>query len=126
MHTLLVICTTCQQRTLATAVGVYYQVDQLQDTPGYHTLNGNLWGSSSSGITAGDSNTKAVYAELQIPLLRDSSNDESLDLTASGRWTDVNTYGSGTTYKVSAIVGRSSWIPCSCISWYFIPCSCIV
>ena len=88
--------------TLATAVGFSYQTDEIQDTPGDVTLAGNSWGMTSSGITAGKSNTKAVYAEIQAPLLRDLPLVEALDLTASARYTDVSTYGSGETYKLSA------------------------
>ncbi|EGN74949.1 outer membrane receptor for ferrienterochelin and colicin [Idiomarina sp. A28L] len=87
---------------LATAVGVAYQTDELQDTPGFHTRNGNSWGLSSAGITAGRSTTTAAYAEIQAPLVRDVYLMEALDLTASARYTNVNTYGSGETYKLSA------------------------
>ena len=87
---------------LATAVGLSYQTDELQDTPGVHTRTGNSWGLSSAGITAGRGTTKAVFAEVQAPLLRDLPFVEAFDLTASVRHTDVNTYGSGDTYKLSA------------------------
>ncbi|RUO38422.1 TonB-dependent receptor [Aliidiomarina shirensis] len=87
--------------TLATAVGVSYQTDQIVDTPGEVTLAGNSWGMTSSGITAGKSNTTAVYGEVQVPVLRDLPFVEALDLTASARWTDVSTYGDDTTYKIS-------------------------
>lgn len=86
--------------TVGTAFGVQLQHDELNDVPGEQTLLGNLWGSSSSGITAGKQTTKAVFAELQIPLLADVMFAKQLDLTVSGRWTDVDTYGSDTTYKV--------------------------
>ena len=87
---------------LATAVGVSYQTDNLQDTPGYHTRMGNSWGLTGAGITAGRSTTKAIYAEIQAPLIRDLPLIEALDLTASARYNEVNTYGSGDTYKISA------------------------
>ncbi|WP_417681416.1 TonB-dependent receptor domain-containing protein [Pseudidiomarina aquimaris] len=83
------------------AMGVYWQRDEIDDTPGIHTRNGNSWGLTGAGITAGSALTRAVYAEFQLPLLRDLPMIESLDLTASGRWTDVNVYGSDTTYKAS-------------------------
>jgi iron complex outermembrane receptor protein len=86
--------------TVASAFGVQFQQDELDDQPGEQTLLGNLWGSSSSGVTAGDQSTKAVFAELQIPLVADVFLMKQLDLTVSGRWTDVDTYGSDTTYKV--------------------------
>ncbi len=87
---------------VGTAVGVYWQKDEINDVPGENTRAGNSWGLSGAGITAGKAITKAYYAEFQVPLIRDLPFVESLDLTASGRWTDVNIYGSDTTYKVSA------------------------
>ena len=44
--------------------------------------------------------TKAVFAEVEVPLLRDKFLADSLTFTASGRYTDVESYGSGDTYKV--------------------------
>ncbi|MRJ41270.1 MULTISPECIES: TonB-dependent receptor plug domain-containing protein [Idiomarina] len=87
---------------LSTAAGIYWQRDEINDVPGENTRNGNSWGLSSAGITAGKATTKAVYAEFQVPVLRDLPFVESLDLTASGRWTDVDAYGDDTTYKLSA------------------------
>ncbi|RAK01846.1 TonB-dependent receptor plug domain-containing protein [Aliidiomarina maris] len=84
------------------AFGFSYQTDEIVDTPGEQTLQGNAWGSTSAGITQGSAETTAFYGELQIPVVRDLPFMESFDLTASGRWTDVSTYGSGTTYKVGA------------------------
>lgn len=84
------------------AFGFSYQTDEIVDTPGDQTLAGNSWGSTSAGITQGSANTKAVYGELQIPVLRDLPFVEAFDVTASGRWTDVSTYGSDTTYKLGA------------------------
>ena len=81
------------------AMGFQVQKDEINDTPGEHTLNSNSWGLSSAGITKGDQLTKAVYAEFLIPVVKDVFLVEKLDLTASGRYTDVDTFGSDTTYK---------------------------
>lgn len=85
---------------LGVAFGVLYQEDEIRDVPGEITLAGNAWGASSAGITAGEDATKAIYAEVEVPLLRGRTMFESLTLTASGRYTDVDSYGSGETYKV--------------------------
>ncbi|KKO47389.1 TonB-dependent receptor [Arsukibacterium ikkense] len=84
------------------AVGGSLQQDKLNDIPGEATLAGNLWGSTGAGITRGKADTTAFYSEFYIPLLRDMFLAEQFDITASGRWTDVSTYGADTTYKVSA------------------------
>ncbi len=86
---------------VSSAYGVAFQKDGITDTPGFNTLAGNLWGSSGSGITTGEANTRAAYTEVRVPLINDIFLVESLDVTGSARWTDVSTYGSDTTYKLS-------------------------
>ncbi|WP_258240118.1 TonB-dependent receptor domain-containing protein [Pseudidiomarina homiensis] len=81
------------------AAGLSFQQDKINDTPGEVTLQGNSWGMSSAGITRGKSFTRAAFAEVQIPVVRDLPLMESLDVSVSGRFTDVSTYGSDTTYK---------------------------
>lgn len=82
------------------AFGFQIQRDEIDDRPGYHTLNGNSWGLSGAGITAGSQTTKAIFAEIKAPLLEGVTGVESLDLTASGRWTDYDTFGTDTTFKL--------------------------
>ncbi|MBT1061975.1 TonB-dependent receptor [Bowmanella sp. Y26] len=82
------------------AVGASYQKDELEDTPGATTLADNVWGATTAGVTAGDDNSTALFMEAQIPLLRDAPMASMLDLTLSGRYTDVDSYGSDTTYKI--------------------------
>jgi outer membrane receptor protein involved in Fe transport len=81
-------------------VGVAYQKDEITDTPGEATLARNVWGSSAAGITTGEDKTSAVYAELQIPVLEDIFLVEYLDLDLSARYTDVDSFGDDTTFKV--------------------------
>jgi iron complex outermembrane recepter protein len=85
---------------LAIATGVHYQEDEILDTPGPITASGNAWLSSTAGITAGDDATTAVFGEVQVPLLADMPLVHGLDFNASARYTDVESYGSDTTYKV--------------------------
>lgn len=85
---------------LSSAFGFALQRDELKDTPGPVTLAKNVWGASAAGITAGKDNSKAVFTEFQIPVLNDLTLIEALDVTASARYTDVDSYGSDTTYKL--------------------------
>ncbi len=85
---------------VGSAFGVSFQKDELDDTPGVHSANGNSWGLSSASRTAGDQNTRAVFGEVRVPIVEGQSWAKRMDLTASGRWTDVSTYGSDTTYKL--------------------------
>jgi iron complex outermembrane receptor protein len=82
------------------AFGAAYRRDEINDTPGPITLAGNIWGSSTSGITAGKDTTKEVYGELSVPIFKGLPFAESVELSLSGRYTDVDSYGSDSTYKI--------------------------
>ena len=82
------------------ALGFVTRTDEIEDTPGAVTLAGNNWKLSTSGITQGEDTTNEVYGEVLFPLLADAPFAESLDLTMSGRYTQVDSYGSNSTYKV--------------------------
>lgn len=86
--------------SVAGAVGLHYREDELLDTPGPITLAGNAWQADAAGITAGDDSTYAVFGEIDVPLLADKPLMKFLDFNASARFTDVESYGSDTTYKV--------------------------
>jgi iron complex outermembrane recepter protein len=81
--------------------GVAYQKDEINDVPGEASQLGNIWGSTSAGITKGKDNTTSLYSELKLPLLENAFLTQYLDLELSGRYTDVDSYGDDTTYKVS-------------------------
>jgi iron complex outermembrane receptor protein len=80
-------------------LGVLYQEDSIDDTPSQITQDGAAWGSSQAGRTVGEDTTTAIYGELGVPLLSGQPLFEDLSLTLSGRYTDVDSYGSESTYK---------------------------
>ncbi len=87
------------------AVGFHYREDKLKDTPGEHTFNpetgeGNVFDDAFAGITQGKDKVYAFFGEVDVPLLVDKHLVEALTLTASARYNDVDSYGSGTTWKV--------------------------
>jgi iron complex outermembrane receptor protein len=82
------------------AFGAAYRRDEINDTPGPITRAGNIWGSSTAGITAGKDKTKEIYGELSVPIFKDLPFAQSVDLSLSGRYTDVDSYGSDETYKI--------------------------
>ena len=86
--------------TMGVAVGFQTKKDEINDTPGELTRAGLAALTSVSGITAGSDRTKAVFAEVDVPLLEDKPFVKSLTLNASIRYTEVDSYGSGDTYKV--------------------------
>jgi iron complex outermembrane receptor protein len=85
---------------IGAAFGFHFRTDEIEDVPGPITLVGNSWGLSRAGITAGDDTTKEVFGELQVPVAKGLPGMEELSLTLSGRWTEVESYGEGNTYKV--------------------------
>lgn len=84
---------------LSAAVGFHYREDEIDDLPGPITMASNTWGSSAAGNTKGKDDTKAVFLELDVPLIRDVTGIQNLTLNASTRYTDVSSYGDGTTWK---------------------------
>jgi len=105
---------------VAMAVGMHWRKDEIEDRPGLITCvrdslqdnvceGNNSWLSDSAGITHGDSNTWAGFAEIDVPLLKDMPLIQALDLNASVRYTDTSGTNlltdeqpayNGTTYKV--------------------------
>ncbi|BDF93947.1 TonB-dependent receptor [Pseudoalteromonas sp. KAN5] len=85
---------------VGSAFGFSIQKDEIDDTPGENTIQGNSWGLTSAGRTAGSQISRSVYGEVRVPLVADVFLVEALDVTGSFRWTDVSTYGNDTTYKL--------------------------
>lgn len=86
--------------SLAAAFGVHYREDEINDTPGPETLRANVWFGDFARPTIGEDSTSAIFAEFDIPVLRDVPAVENLTLNASARYTDVDTSGSDTTWKL--------------------------
>ena len=86
--------------TAAMAIGFHYREDEILDRPGPITLAGNAWQGDSAGITAGEDTTVAFFAEVDLPLLADMPLVDRLDFTGSVRYTDVDSFGDDTTFKV--------------------------
>ena len=86
--------------TVAGAIGFHFRDDEILDTPGAIVLADNAWQADAAGITAGQDETVAVFAEVDMPLLSGIAGFEQLDFNASVRYTDVDSFGSDTTYKV--------------------------
>lgn len=84
---------------LGFVLGGLYQEDSIDDVPAQAVQDGQNWNASSAGITRGEDTSQAVYAELGVPILRDLPFVQDLSFTASGRYNDVESYGSQSTYK---------------------------
>lgn len=82
------------------AAGVTMRHDHIDDQPGRESVNSNNWGLTAAGHTVGSDTVKEAFGELSVPLLKDVFAVQSLDLSASGRYTDYKSYGDGKTYKI--------------------------
>ncbi len=85
---------------LSIATGIHYREDEIDDLPGPITLAANAWGSTAAGNTVGDDKTQALFVEFDVPLVNDAPLMRDLTLNASARYTDVDSYGDDTTWKV--------------------------
>ncbi len=92
------------------ALGFHIRHDSINDVPGAVTLANNSWGLSGAGITKGSDNTREVFGEFQIPLLKDYPFIEQLSASVSGRYTHVDSYGGNGTYKVGLNWQTTPWM----------------
>lgn len=92
------------------AVGLEYRRNSIDDTPSEAAQTGNLYNLTSSTPTRGSDSAKDVFAEVEIPLLKNLPAAHELTLNASGRWADYRSYGSGSTYKIGALWSPDKWL----------------
>lgn len=90
------------------ALGFQVRYEKLDDLPGEQERSGNLWGSSDAQRTVGSDTIKEVFAEFEVPLLRDLPFINSMTLNLSGRFSDYDSYGSNSTYKIGLNWAMSS------------------
>lgn len=100
---------------IGAAVGFQLRRERINDIPADSTLgigasDGNpySWGLTGAGITRGSDTIREAFAEFEVPLLRGAPLAESLTLNLSGRFSDYDSYGDNTTYKVG-------------VNWQFLP-----
>jgi len=92
------------------AVGVELRQAEIDDTPAADAQAGNLYNLTSAAPTRGKDKVVDVFAELDIPLLAKLPFAHELSMNVSGRWSDYDSYGSGSTYKVGALWSPMTWV----------------
>lgn len=85
---------------LGAALGFQLRKEEIDDVPSVEEATGLFAGSTSAQRTAGSDTIKEVFAELEVPVLRDLPLINSFTLNLSGRFSDYESYGSNSTYKV--------------------------
>ncbi|WP_409019114.1 TonB-dependent receptor domain-containing protein [Brevundimonas vesicularis] len=83
--------------------GAEYRKSEIDDTPGLDSQNGNTYNFSTSAITRGSDSVWEVFGEVEVPLLRDVTFARELSLNGSFRYTDYDSYGDDTTYKLGLV-----------------------
>lgn len=95
---------------LSLVIGAEVRREELEDVPGPHTQADNLWGFTSSGITAGSDTVREAFVEVEVPLLSDLALVEDLTFNGSWRFTDYNSYGSDDTYRLALNYQPVEWL----------------
>lgn len=92
------------------AFGVEHRRAEIDDTPDPNSIANNLYGFTSSKPTRGKDNVSEAYAEIELPLLTGLKGAQELSLNLSGRYTDYDSYGSDTTYKIGLLYTPVEWL----------------
>jgi iron complex outermembrane receptor protein len=71
------------------ALGLSARRDYINDLPGEIGLEGNLWGSTSSGQTKGFQRTREAFGEIEIPILENAPFARSLTFSGAARVTNT-------------------------------------
>lgn len=85
---------------LGVALGFHVRKEEIDDNPGAEQKRNNYWGSTAAGRTQGSDTVKELFAELDIPVIRNVPLIDSLSANLSGRYSDYDSYGENSTYKV--------------------------
>ncbi len=86
--------------TVSAALGFSYRTEYLNDQPGAQAAASNSWGLTTAGQTRGKDSIKEAFLEVAVPLVKDVFLIKKLDIDLSTRYSDYDSYGSNSTYKV--------------------------
>lgn len=92
------------------AFGIESRRSRIDDTPAADSIAGNLYNFTSSTPTRGSDRADDVFAELEVPLLKNLPGAQELTLNASGRWADYQSYGADSTYKAGLLWTPVKWL----------------
>lgn len=92
------------------ALGAEFRRNSIDDTPSPEQQTGSIYNFTSSTPTRGSDQATDVFAEVDVPLLKNLPGAHELSVNASSRLADYKSYGSGSTYKVGALWSPVKWI----------------
>jgi iron complex outermembrane receptor protein len=85
---------------LSLVLGGEFREESIDDTPDIDAQRNNFWGFSTAGITKGRDKVTELFTEVEVPLLSGRRFAEELTISGALRWTDYDSFGSDTTYKL--------------------------
>lgn len=91
-------------------LGAEFRDAEIDDTPPLDSINNNLLNLTTAQPTRGTDSVYEVFGELEIPLLANVPLAQELTLNLSGRFTDYDSYGDDTTYKVGLLYTPFDWV----------------
>jgi iron complex outermembrane receptor protein len=80
--------------------GLEYRNARINDLPSANVANNNLLNLTTAGQTKGRDEVQEAFVEFEAPLLSNSPLARSLTANVSARYTDYDSYGDDTTYRV--------------------------
>lgn len=92
------------------AMGFEHRSAEIDDQPPEDSVNGNLYNLTTAAPTVGDDSVNEVFGEIDVPLLANKPLAEELRLNMSARYTDYESYGEDTTYKVGLNYSPTDWL----------------
>lgn len=92
------------------AVGVEVRKNKIDDTPSADMQTGNIYNFTSGTPTRGSDKAVDVFAEVEVPLLKNLPFAKDLTLNGSARRADYDSYGSGSTHKIGALWAPAGWL----------------
>lgn len=85
------------------AFGIEHRKAKIDDRPDANSQSGNLFGLTASLPTYGTDSVSEAYMEIELPLLSGLTGAQELTVNMSGRYTDYDSYGDDTTYKIGML-----------------------
>jgi len=86
---------------VAAVVGFEYRREEIDDQPDPDVQTDNIWNSTAAGATVGSDTVREAYVELEVPLFENAALAEQMTFNGSFRYTDYNSYGDDTTYRLA-------------------------
>ncbi len=92
------------------AFGIESRKASIDDTPADDSIKNNLFNFTSSTPTRGSDQANDIFAEIDVPLLKNLPAIQELTLNASSRWANYDSYGRGSTYKAGLLWTPAKWL----------------